>query len=179
MLPKFFKILRHFPVDFLSLELFNDSFFFLWWSNTVESRKKDDQLSACEVTLIHYEDMGIPKDVAKVGVRHGMWGAVKKLQSGVRAYQLERNNGSPLSRSAYLARYTTRITSLERQHLSGSDGELAATSAGGMAASGERGNGIDWKWIAVGGAIAVVCGIQTGVVGKSLLLGVAKRLARW
>jgi len=42
----------------------------------MESLKGDGQLSASEVTLIHYEDMGIPKDVAKLGVHHGMWEAV-------------------------------------------------------------------------------------------------------
>ncbi|KAF3685899.1 hypothetical protein FXO37_00155 [Capsicum annuum] len=42
--------------------------------HSVESKKGDGQLSACEVTLLHYEDMDIPKDVAKLGVRHGMWG---------------------------------------------------------------------------------------------------------
>lgn len=33
---------------------------------TVESHEQDGELSACEVTLVHYEDMGIPKDAAKV-----------------------------------------------------------------------------------------------------------------
>ncbi|KAG8370341.1 hypothetical protein BUALT_Bualt14G0106700 [Buddleja alternifolia] len=38
----------------------------------LSKRKGDSQCSACEILLIHYEDMGIPKDVAKLGVRHGM-----------------------------------------------------------------------------------------------------------
>ncbi|KAF8392268.1 hypothetical protein HHK36_022610 [Tetracentron sinense] len=43
----------------------------------------DGQFSACEVTLVQYEDMGIHKDMAKLGVRHGMSGTVKKIHSGV------------------------------------------------------------------------------------------------
>ena len=57
-------------------------------------------MSACEVSLVHYEDMGIPKDVAKLGVRHGMWGAVKKLNSGLRAYQSARKPGVALGSQA-------------------------------------------------------------------------------
>lgn len=42
----------------------------------------------------------------------------------------------------------------------------------------DNNNGIDWKWIAIGGTVALVCGLHTGVVGKSLLLGVGQRIAR-
>ena len=82
----------------------------------MESRKGDGQLSACEVTLLHYEDMGIPKDVAKLGVRHGMWGAVKKLHSGMRAYQSARKTEASLSRCALMASKTTKISSDTNMH---------------------------------------------------------------
>ncbi|KAK8706469.1 hypothetical protein V6N13_050034 [Hibiscus sabdariffa] len=75
-------------------------YFSSWIIRPVESRKGDGQLYACEVTLVHYEDMGIPKDVAKLGVRHGMWGAVKKLHTGMRAYQNARKTDTSLSRCA-------------------------------------------------------------------------------
>jgi hypothetical protein len=39
-------------------------------------------------------------------------------------------------------------------------------------------NGIDWKWIVIGGTVAVVCGLHTGVIGKTLLLGAGQRIAR-
>ncbi|GKU85826.1 hypothetical protein SLEP1_g444 [Rubroshorea leprosula] len=77
-------------------------YFSSWVIRAVESRRGDGQLSACEVTLVHYEDMGIPKDVAKLGVRHGMWGAVKKLHSGMRAYQNARKLDTSLSRCALI-----------------------------------------------------------------------------
>ncbi|KAE9455403.1 hypothetical protein C3L33_12695, partial [Rhododendron williamsianum] len=90
-----------------------DLYFSSWVIKPVQSRKGDGLLPACEVSLVHYEDMGIPKDVAKLGVRHGMWGTVKKLHSGFRAYQQARKSDSPLSRSALMARITTKITSDE------------------------------------------------------------------
>jgi len=46
---------------------------------TAESRRGNGEMSACEVILFHYEDMGIPWEIAKLGIRQGMWGAVKKI----------------------------------------------------------------------------------------------------
>lgn len=143
--------------------------------NAVESRKGDGQLSACEVTLLHYEDMGIPKDVAKLGVRHGMWGAVKKLHSGMRAYQNARKSEASLSRSALMARITTKIP------LDGSMDCLEPTSGEEKVEPvhdrRQKDNGIDWKWLVLGGTVALVCGLHSGVIGKALLLGAGKRIA--
>ena len=145
--------------------------------NAVESSKEDGQLSACEVTLFHYEDMGIPKDVAKLGVRHGMWGAVKKLHSGMRAYQNARKSETSLSRIALMARITTKIPS------DGSIGCFEPTP--GEEEKGElvhdqrqKDNGIDWKWLVLGGTVALVCGLHSGAIGKALLLGAGQRVAR-
>jgi hypothetical protein len=143
----------------------------------VESRKGDGQLSACEVTLIHHEDMGIPKDVAKLGVRHGMWGAVKKLHSGMRAYQNARKSEASLSRSASLAAITTKISS------GGTMDSLVSVSGEEEAEPVRRkerpkGDGIDWKWLAIGGTVALVCGLHSGAIGKALLLGAGQRIAR-
>ncbi|RWW21747.1 hypothetical protein GW17_00014078 [Ensete ventricosum] len=151
-------------------------YFSSWRIRAVESRKQDGQLSSCEVTLIHYEDMGIPKDVAKVGVRHGMWGAVKRLQSGMRTYQLMRKTEASLSRCALMARITTKIpidgviTPLEAETC------RASEAANGIVNSMQH-HGLDWKWVVVGG-VAVVCGLQAGLVGKALLVGAARRLAK-
>ncbi|KAG0474024.1 hypothetical protein HPP92_015339 [Vanilla planifolia] len=156
-------------------------YFSSWRIRAVESRRKDGQLSACEVTLVHYEDMGIPKDVAKLGVRHAMWGAVKKLHSGMRSYQLMRKSDGPLSRNAIIARITTKVPvdagpvfSIEAGPPDDEDDE-PARDAGRTPAT--RGGGIDWKWVVVGGA-AVVCGLHAGLIGKALFLGAARRLAR-
>lgn len=145
--------------------------------NAVESRKGDGQLTACEVTLLHYEDMGIPKDVAKLGVRHGMWGAVKKLHSGMRAYQNARKSEASLSRSALMARITTKIPAGNMDPLEPAFGEEDVGKAA-LHNKKRKDNGIDWKWLVLGGTVALVCGLQTGAIGKALLLGAGQRIAR-
>ncbi|KAF8401819.1 hypothetical protein HHK36_012765 [Tetracentron sinense] len=154
------------------VELFYSS----WIIKAVESRKSDGLLSACEVTLIHYEDMGIPKDVANLGLRHGMWGTVKKIHSGMRSYQLARKSETYLSRSALMARITTRIPD-------GSIDSLEPVSGGDKKAQivdmeRKTDQGIDWKWVFIGGTVALACGLHTGFIGKALLFGASRRLAR-
>ncbi|EOA30626.1 hypothetical protein CARUB_v10013761mg [Capsella rubella] len=150
-------------------------YFSSWVIKAVESRKGDGQLSACEVSLVHYEDMGIPKDVAKLGVRHGMWGAVKKLNSGLRAYQTARKPGTSLSRSAQMASITTKL-SMDLVETSGAEEEER-----GRAMENERKQkdqfGVDWKWIVVGG-VALACGLHSSAIGKALMVGAGQRLAR-
>ncbi|KAF1861335.1 hypothetical protein Lal_00014061 [Lupinus albus] len=154
-----------------------EHYFSSWVIKPVESCKGDGQLSACEVTLLHYEDMGIPKDVAKLGVRHGMWGAVKKLHSGMRAYQNARKTDGSLSRCALMASKTTKI-SFDRnlyssEHLSSEEEKMQ-----GINNNRQAGPGIDWKWVAVGGTVALVLGVHSGAVGRALLLGAGHRFAR-
>ncbi|KAH8500255.1 hypothetical protein H0E87_015483 [Populus deltoides] len=154
-----------------------DLYFSGWVIRAVESRKGDGQMSACEVTLLHYEDMGIPKDVAKLGVRHAMWGAVKKLHSGMRAYQNARKSEASLSRSALMARITTKVSFDEGMDSSETVNEEEDRSPA-VDIQRHKDHGIDWKWIAVGGTVALVCGLHTGAIGKALLLGAGQRLAR-
>lgn len=155
-----------------------DMYFSSWVIRPVQSRKGDGQLTACEVNLVHYEDMGIPKDVAKLGVRTGMWGTVKKLHGGFRAYQLARKSGAPLSRSALAARITTKISfdgsSNSSETISGAEERHGALNA---QRDGDQG-GIDWKWLVIGGTVALACGLHTGVIGKALLFGAGQRIAR-
>ncbi|XP_065863148.1 uncharacterized protein [Euphorbia lathyris] len=154
-------------------------YFSSWVIRPVESRKGDGQMSACEVTLLHYEDMGIPKDVAKLGVRHGMWGTVKKLHSGLRAYQNARKAESPLSRSALLARITTKISFDESAEFSESE-PVSEEEDREQVVDIERHKdlGVDWKWIIIGGSVALLCGLHSGTIGKGLLLGAGQRIAR-
>ncbi|KAF1873381.1 hypothetical protein Lal_00027419 [Lupinus albus] len=154
-----------------------EQYFSSWVIKPVESRKGDGQLSACEVTLLHYEDMGIPKDVAKLGVRHGMWGAVKKLHSGMRAYQNARKTDCSLSRCALMASKTTKI-SFDRylnssEHLFSEEEKMQDINN-----NRENGPGLDWKWVAVGGTAALILGVHSGAIGRALLLGAGHRLAR-
>jgi hypothetical protein len=36
----------------------------------------------------------------------------------------------------------------------------------------------DWKWIAIGGTVTLVCCLHSGAIGKALLLGAGQRIAR-
>ncbi|KAK8495391.1 hypothetical protein V6N13_135831 [Hibiscus sabdariffa] len=152
-------------------------YFSSWVIRAVESRKGDGQMSACEVALVHYEDMGIPKDVAKLGVRHGMWGTVKKLHCGMRAYQNERKTNTCLSRCAVMARITTKTSPDESTDSVGplSEGD---EKDGTMVMRRQHDNGLDWKWMAIGGTIALVLGLHSGIIGKAILVGAGKRIAR-
>lgn len=151
-----------------------DLYFSSWIVKPVESKKGDGQLSACEVTLLHYEDMGIPKDVAKLGVRHGMWGTVKKLHNGFRAYQNARKSEAAVSRCAMMARITTKISLDENVDAL----EQVSVEEDRAEIQGQRGNGgIDWKWVAIG-TVAVVCGVRSGMIGKAVLFGAGQRIAR-
>lgn len=167
-----------------------DLYFSGWVIKSVPSRKGDGQLSACEVSLVHYEDMGIPKDVAKLGVRHGMWGTVKKMHTSFRTYQNLRKSGSPLSRYAVLASIGSNNASSEEEitYFSSS----AQTSTIGHASEDKEGNdvvihrrqqqkkggdGIDWRWAVAGGTVAIVCGFKMGFLGKVLLIGAGQRIA--
>ena len=121
--------------------------------------------------------MGIPKDVAKLGVRHGMWGAVKKLHSGMRAHQNARKTDTSLSRCALMARITTKISSHQSMSSLGPvSGEDQKDQT--MVIKSKNDNGLDWKWIVVGGTVALVFGLRSGLVGKALLLGAGQRIAR-
>ncbi|PSR92793.1 StAR-related lipid transfer protein like [Actinidia chinensis var. chinensis] len=154
-----------------------DLYFSSWVIKPVQSRRGDEQ-SACEVTLMHYEDMGIPKDVAKLGVRHGMWGTVKKLHSGFRAYQQARKSDAPLSRCALMARITTKIPSDDNADtLEPASSEEDKDQAVDIPRGGDRG-GIDWKWIVLGGTAALVCGLNTGTIGRALLFRAGQRIAQ-
>ncbi|KAF5941780.1 hypothetical protein HYC85_019422 [Camellia sinensis] len=161
-----------------------DLYFSSWVIKPVHSRKGDEQLSACEVNLVHYEDMGIPKDVAKLGVRHGMWGTVKKLHSGFRAYQQARKSEAPLSRSSLMASIAMKISSEENTNsleiVSSEEEEQEEEKGQAMDIQrpGSDHGGVDWKWVVIGGTVALVCGLHTGVIGKALLLGAGQRVAR-
>jgi len=53
-------------------------FYSMWRSRTVPCPKGTDR-PACETTLLHYEDFGIPENLARFAVRHGMGGFVSNM----------------------------------------------------------------------------------------------------
>jgi len=141
----------------------------------VESRRDDGVTSACEVLLFHHEDMGIPREIAKLGVKRGMWGAVKKMEPGLRAYQTHRlsDGGTKLSRSAFMAQINTKIT---QDHLiSLSNGASPVTETPVTLDQGNRAANLK-KLLIIGGAVAVVCSLSGGAfVPPAFLLGFGKR----
>lgn len=139
----------------------------------VKSLKGDGSMTACEVRLVHYEDMGIPKDVAKLGVRHGMWDTVKKLHAGMRAYQNARKSEVSLSRCALMASITTKISFDGDTMPYGASGEEEQTQT--LNSHTCRKHGIDLKWVLIGGTVAVICGLQTGVLRKALMIGARRK----
>lgn len=146
-----------------------------WIFGSVKSRK-DDQLTACEVLLFHHEDMGIPWEIAKLGVRQGMWGAVKKFDPGLRTYKKERDSGAPLSRCANAAKINTKVTADYVRSLKDTTSNLLETE-NQDSSDKPTGRSIP-KLLVVGGAIALACTLDQGLVTKALIFGVARRFAK-
>lgn len=142
-----------------------------WRVQAVKSMKGDGQLSACEVILFHYEDVGIPKVFVNFAVHQRMWPHVQKICRGMYAYKMSQVSGAPLSKSASMARINTKIPPdcLNTLGLSSDKDEVVQGWS-----NTPRGN--RWKFIIVAGVVALACGIDRGVMCKALIFGVARRL---
>ncbi|XP_052184315.1 uncharacterized protein LOC127796287 isoform X2 [Diospyros lotus] len=151
-----------------------DLYYSSWCIQAAASQKRSGQLTACEVILFHHEDMGIPWEVAKFGVRQGMWGAVKKIERGLRAYQKARAaSRSPLSRSAFMAQINTKINPEYLESLEGAENSPEAQEL----SSPEKPGGLNIpKLLVFGGAVVVACSLDRGLLTKVLIFGVARRL---
>ncbi|KAL2325261.1 hypothetical protein Fmac_024319 [Flemingia macrophylla] len=152
-----------------------DLYYSSWCIRAVKSRK-DAQLTSCEVLLFHHEDMGIPWEIAKLGVRQGMWGAVKKFDPGLRTYQKERDSGVPLSRSACASKINTKISADYLSSLENTTSDLLETE-NQDSSDKPAGRNIP-KLLIVGGAIALACTLDQGLLTKAVIFGVARRFAK-
>jgi len=140
----------------------------------VESKRGTGQLTACEVLLFHHEEMGIPWEIAKLGVRKGMWGTVQKIEPGLRAYQEARTSGAALSHSAFMAQVNTKISPEDLQTVGANDNSEEEESV----TSYQKPQGVNIpKMLVIGGAVALACSLDRGLVTKYLLFGVARRFA--
>ncbi|KAB2001036.1 hypothetical protein ES319_D12G272900v1 [Gossypium barbadense] len=150
-----------------------DLYYSSWYIRAVESRRGNGQLTACEVLLFHHEDMGIPWEIAKLGVRQGMWGTVKKIEPGLCAYQKERESLASLSQSAYMAQVNTKISmeyliSLEsNEDLSRSD--VDSTSENPLSQNISRA-------LIYGGLIVLACSLDQGALSKTFIFGMGRKL---
>jgi hypothetical protein len=155
---------------------------------TVESRRGNGGgrgATACEVLLFHHEDMGIPYEIAKLGIRQGMWGCVKRIEPGLRAYQQARAAGAPPSRSALMARINTKVSAdgFARRSMeslsssSGGDGPETADDAQETENKkpATRSHAAA-RLLVLGGAVALACcTLDQGLLTKALIFGVARR----
>ncbi|PON71971.1 START domain containing protein [Parasponia andersonii] len=151
-----------------------DLYYSSWCVRPVESTSGDGQLTACEVLLFHHEDMGIPWELAKIGVKKGLWGTVKKIDTGFRAYQKERASGAPLSRPAFMASINTKINPDYMRSLGEADDSLETQL--GTSSEKQQGRNIR-KLLIIGGAIIFACTLDHGLLTKTLIFGVARRFA--
>ncbi|XP_020572201.1 uncharacterized protein LOC110019026 [Phalaenopsis equestris] len=154
-----------------------DLYYSSWCIRSVESRRGDNQKTACEVLLFHYEDMGIPWEIAKLGVRQGMWGCVKKIEPGLRAYQATRKSDEPLSRCAAVARINTKI-SFEHMRLLGNIDDTLQDIVDVEEAKEKPWQSNLPKFLLVGGAVALACTLDRGLLTKAVIFGVARRFAK-
>ncbi|XP_077250120.1 uncharacterized protein LOC143889704 [Tasmannia lanceolata] len=161
-----------------------DLYYSSWRIKAVESRN-GGSLTASEVLLFHHEEMGIPKEIAKIGIQRGMWGLVEKMRSGVQAYQMARSSGGPPSRYAIMAHITTKIPSSrlplpeieandveERvEEIEANDVEERVEETETHQKSKQGSNPV--KWLIVGGVL-IVCGLNGGAIGKGIVFGIVR-----
>ncbi|WCJ27586.1 Polyketide cyclase/dehydrase and lipid transport superfamily protein [Euphorbia peplus] len=144
-----------------------DLYYSSWYIRAVKSRGSEGEVRGCEVIFFHHEEMGIPREIAKLGVRQGMWGTVKKFEPSFRAYQKERSSGIPLSRSAFMAQITTKINleclgSTEQVEKEGEDKRKKMNIP---------------KWLVIGGTMMIVCSIDKGWLTDAFMYSLGRRFA--
>uniref|UniRef100_A0A1D1XR32 StAR-related lipid transfer protein 7, mitochondrial n=1 Tax=Anthurium amnicola TaxID=1678845 RepID=A0A1D1XR32_9ARAE len=149
-----------------------DLYYSSWCIRPVESRRGDGQLTATEVLLFHYEDMGIPWEIAKLGIRQGMWGLVKRIEPGLRAYQMARRTDEPHSRCAPMALVNTKVSAnfLRSLETNNDSSEIEEPQK-------DKGRSIP-KFLVIGGAVVLACTLDRGLLTKALIFGVARRFAK-
>ncbi|CAN6227363.1 unnamed protein product [Urochloa humidicola] len=152
-----------------------DLYYSSWCIRPVESRKGDGAMTACEVLLFHHEDMGIPWEIAKLGVRQGMWGCVKRIEPGLRAYQVARTAGEPISKCAAMAHVTTKFNACE---LDTEHNTVASSSNNNTEVEKPKhwANNIP-KALMITGAVALACTFDRGLLTKAVIFGTARRFA--
>ncbi|KAL7003774.1 hypothetical protein U1Q18_004919 [Sarracenia purpurea var. burkii] len=152
-----------------------DLYYSSWCIQPVTSSKGNGQPTTCEVILFHHEDMGIPWEIAKFGVRQGMWGAVKKIERGLRAYQKERASGAPLSRYVLLAQVNTKINPDYLVSLESSTEDSPEETQVMRSPDGKPGGLNIPKLLVFGGAVVLACSLDRGLLTKALIFGIARR----
>ncbi|KAL6848328.1 hypothetical protein ACP4OV_021622 [Aristida adscensionis] len=147
-----------------------DLYYSSWCIRAVESKRGNSGLTACEILLFHHEDMGIPYEIAKLGIRQGMWGCVKRIEPGLRAYQKARAAGEPLSPSALMAQINTKVGDNFLRSLESNCDESEIVEAEEKPARNHVA-----RFLVLGGAVALACTLDQGLLTKALIFGVARK----
>lgn len=114
--------------------------------------------------------MGIPYEIAKLGIRQGMWGCVKKIEPGLRAYQEARAAGEPASPSALMARINTKVGDNFVRSLESNSDESEIVEAEEKPVRNHVA-----RFLVLGGAVALACTLDQGLLTKALIFGVARK----
>ncbi|CAA3009981.1 stAR-related lipid transfer 7, mitochondrial-like isoform X1 [Olea europaea subsp. europaea] len=149
-----------------------DLYYSSWYIQAVESRKRDVELSACKVILFHHEDMGIPWEIARFGVPQGMWGAVRNIDHGFRAYQKAKAYGAPISHPMFMAQISTRI---DLDYLKIMEGEKESPESQILDSPRKPKCVVNIpKLLIIGGASVIGCSLDRGLLTKPLIFGLAR-----
>lgn len=87
-----------------------DDFYSMWRSRTVPCPDGSGK-PACETTLLHFEDFGIPENLARFAVRHGMGGFVQNMVPYMKLFVEERRGRCKPTEVDCMA-YGARLTPL-------------------------------------------------------------------
>ena len=138
--------------------------------------KKGNNQPACEVIFFHHEDMGIPWEIAKLGVRQGMWGTAKKIEQGFRWYQKERACSNKISQHVAMAQMSTKIDQNYLTRLESDENEDDSHSETLVPLEKQEGLSINMpKFLVIGGALILACTLNHGLLTKAVVSGVASR----
>ncbi|XP_071732580.1 uncharacterized protein [Rutidosis leptorrhynchoides] len=154
-----------------------DLYYSSWFIKSVES-KIGSENPACEVTFFHHEDMGIPWEIAKFGVRQGMWGAAKKVERGFRLYQKEKAFSETISPHVVMAQNCSKI---DKNHFvsleSVEDTQDVEKAESQVSIQAENEMKVPKLLVIGAAAVMVACSIDRGLLTKAAIFGVAKRFA--
>ncbi|CAI9302256.1 unnamed protein product [Lactuca saligna] len=154
-----------------------DVYYSSWFIRSVNSKKgNNNNQPASEVIFFHHEDMGIPWEIAKFGVRQGMWGTARKIEQGFRWYQKERaSSKTKKSHHVTMAEMSTKIDQnyLSRLECCEEDEGVADTV---MADEIEKEGGMNLpKILVICGVVVLACSLDRGLLTKGVVVGVARR----
>lgn len=152
-----------------------DVYYSSWFIHSVNSKKGNDNQPASEVIFFHYEDMGIPWEIAKFGVRQGMWGTARKVEQGFRWYQKERASSKTISHHVIMAEMSTKIDQnyLSRIECEEDEGVASETE---IRVVEEKEGGMNLpKILVICGAVVLACSLDRGLLTKGVVFGVARR----